>query len=212
MWKQRCHGIYLSLVVIALAGLSACSTPVSAVAQPPLVSMQASSSTPLSSIPGRHTANANAQSIATIVTTRSDQTTGNQQTASDHSYVFRDAEQLSKLRHGHKEFTIDLTDGRNSLIIAFYGYIGPGAYTLENRVNGGDVRLTENGQYWDLSLLPTATCDLHILSDDPTSKVGIDRMQGTIACRQLSAGPLNTPSFPITIHSSVFTLSIIVES
>ncbi|BCL78672.1 hypothetical protein ccbrp13_11370 [Ktedonobacteria bacterium brp13] len=212
MWKQRCHGIYLSFLVIALAGLSACSMPASAVAPPPLVSMQTSSSTPLSSIGSRQASSDNAQSIATIVTTGSDHATSNQQTAPDHSYVFRDADQLSELRHGHKEFTIDLTDGRNSLIIAFYGYSGPGAYTLENRVNGGDVRLTENGQYWDLSLLPTATCDLHILSDDPASEIGIDRMQGTIACRQLPAGPLNKPSFPITISSSAFTLSIIVAS
>lgn len=207
MWKQWCHGSYLSFFVIALASLSACSTPASAVAPPHIVSMQTSSS-----IHGRHASSDNAQSIATIVTARSDHATSNRQTAPDRSYVFHDTDQLSKLRHGHKEFTIDLTDGRNSLIIAFYGYIGPGAYTLENRVNGGDVRLTENGQYWDLSLLPTATCDLHIISDDPTSEIGIDRMHGTVACRQLLAGPLNAPSFPITVRSSVFTLSVIVES
>src|SRR5690242_15699783 len=47
----------------------------------------------------------------------------------------------SKLRHGHKEFTIEVANAGQSVIMAFYGYEGPRTYTLEGHNNGGDVRI-----------------------------------------------------------------------
>ncbi|GER90438.1 hypothetical protein KDW_46000 [Dictyobacter vulcani] len=52
-------------------------------------------------------------------------------------YQLQSTATISKLRHGHKEFTINIVDTTRSLIIVFYGYSGPGSYTLTNRSNGG---------------------------------------------------------------------------
>jgi len=57
------------------------------------------------------------------------------------SYTLYAAMPTSKLRHGHREFTIDVVDADLSLFIVFYGYQGPAGYTLSSAVNGGDVHV-----------------------------------------------------------------------
>lgn len=209
MSKQWRTQIYLSLVFVLLVAPSACiervadttpaAVPLSSHASPPVSSPLAIS--PLTKM--------ERVSVATIVTDNDTRNTGINRVA---RYTFHDKEQRSKLRHGHQEFTINLVDGYNALIIAFYGYTGPRTYLLENRVNGGDVRLSTNEQYWDLALQPTAVCILQILSDTPTSQVGINTMQGVVACPQIAAGPRNAASSPIAIRSSAFMILIRVES
>lgn len=119
---------------------------------------------------------------------------------------------LSKLRHGHQEFTINLANGDKSLIIAFIGYSGPASYTLSNRTNGGDVRITLGQQYWDLALIPADSCSLTILSDIPTAQSGLHRMQGRFACPTLPPGGVDKPAHAVTITDGTFDVLIIVES
>jgi len=119
---------------------------------------------------------------------------------------------ISKLRHGHAEFTIDIVDGKRSLVIAFIGYAGPATYHLTNRINGGDVRITLGQQYWDLSLIPTLTCTLVVHSDEPTGEAGLDYMRGEFSCPTLPAGHFNTSNQPATVTSGQFDIAIIVES
>lgn len=127
-------------------------------------------------------------------------------------YTIHTATPLSKLRHGHQEFTINLANVDNSLIIAFIGYSGPASYTLSNRTNGGDVRVTLGQQYWDLSLTPTASCTLTVLSDIPTEQSGLDRMQGRFTCPTLPPGGSNKSAHAVTIADGTFDVLIIVES
>ena len=128
------------------------------------------------------------------------------------TYTIRTTTSLSKLRHGHQEFTINLANANSSLIIAFIGYSGPTSYTLSNRTNGGDVRITLGQQYWDLSLTPTASCSLTVLSDIPTQRSGIDRMQGKFACPLLPPGGLDKTAHAVTITNGTFDVLILVES
>ena len=127
-------------------------------------------------------------------------------------YTIHTGTPLSKLRHGHQEFTINLANGDKSLIIAFIGYSGPASYTLSNRTNGGDVRITLGQQYWDLSLVPTASCSLTVLSDIPTEQSGLHRMQGRFACPTLPPGGVDKPARAVTITDGTFDVLIIVES
>ncbi len=127
-------------------------------------------------------------------------------------YTIQTSAPLSKLRHGHREFTINLAEKNKSLIIAFFGYTGPASYTLSNRFNGGDVRITLGQQFWDLSLVPTASCSLTILSDIPTEQSGLDRMQGRFSCPTLPPGELTKPAHPVTITDGAFDVLIVVES
>ncbi|WP_126631439.1 hypothetical protein [Dictyobacter alpinus] len=127
-------------------------------------------------------------------------------------YQITSAATISKLRHGHKEFTINIVDAQRSLIIVFYGYNGPGNYTLTNRSNGGDVRITVDQQYWDLSLIATLPCSLMIRSDQPTITPGVDRMRGNFSCLSLPAGHLNKSRQPVAITDGQFDISILVES
>lgn len=127
-------------------------------------------------------------------------------------YTIHTVPPLSKLRHGHQEFTINLANGDKSLIIAFIGYSGPASYTLSNRTNGGDVRITLGQQYWDLSLVPTDSCSLTILSDIPTEQSGLHRMQGRFACPTLPPGGVDKPVRAVTITDGTFDVLIIVES
>lgn len=127
-------------------------------------------------------------------------------------YTIRTTTSLSKLRHGHQEFTINLANANSSLIIAFIGYSGPTSYTLSNRTNGGDVRITLGQQYWDLSLTPTASCSLTVLSDIPTQQSGLDRMQGRFACPILPPGGLDKTAHAVTITNGTFDVLILVES
>ncbi|WP_126557365.1 hypothetical protein [Dictyobacter kobayashii] len=132
--------------------------------------------------------------------------------SSQKDYQLQSTATISKLRHGHKEFTINIVDAKRSLIIVFYGYTGPATYTLTNRTNGGDVRITLDTQYWDLSLIPTLSCSLVIESDEPTTTSGIDHMRGKFSCPNLPAGHSNTSRQAVAINDGQFDISIIVES
>jgi hypothetical protein len=119
----------------------------------------------------------------------------------------------SKLRHGHKEFTIFMRDSGQALTIAFYGYEGPGTYTLAGLINGGDVRIDlGHGNAWDLAMKPDIACTLTITSQTPTQLTGIDHMTGNFTCPQLHSANATTPQKSITINQGSFDLLIIVES
>src|SRR6266436_4799024 len=117
----------------------------------------------------------------------------------------------SKLRHGYREFTIDVAHAGMSIILAFYGYHGPGTYTLSADINGGDVRIDfdHDSASWDLSLTPKAQCTLTITSDTSTIYVGIDRMLGTFSCPQLPSSSPNHPQQPVAVSSGHIDVAII---
>ena len=120
----------------------------------------------------------------------------------------------SKLRHGHREFTIDVEHGGASVFIVFYGYKGPGTYTLALVTNGGDmhIALGKNTASWDLSLQPQARCTLTIQSDSPTQSTGLDRMKGSFSCPRLFSSAPAHPQQPVTVSNGTFDIAIIVES
>jgi hypothetical protein len=120
----------------------------------------------------------------------------------------------SKLRHGYREFTIDVADADMSIILAFYGYHGPGTYTLSSGSNGGDVRINfvHESVSWDLSLRPKDQCILTITSDTHTMYIGIDRMLGTFSCPLLPSSSPNHPQQPIAVSGGHIDVIIIVES
>jgi hypothetical protein len=120
----------------------------------------------------------------------------------------------SKLRHGHREFTIDVAHAGISIFLAFYGYHGPGTYTLSEDINGGDVRINfyQKSASWDLTLRPGAQCTLTITSDTPTIYAGIDRMRGAFSCPLLPSSSPNHPQQPVAVSSGHIDVAIIVES
>ncbi|HTK08643.1 MAG TPA: hypothetical protein VL485_15855 [Ktedonobacteraceae bacterium] len=120
----------------------------------------------------------------------------------------------SKLRHGHLEFTIFLVEGARSFFIAFHGYTGPQAYTLQSVTNGGDLHIAQgNGQpTWDLSLHQTATCQLLVESEVPTDVVDIHRMKGKFSCPALFSGDSGFTLKTVAVRQGSFDISIIVES
>lgn len=133
------------------------------------------------------------------------------------TYIIHAALPTSKLRHGHREFTIDVAHAGISIFLAFYGYHGPGTYTLSEDINGGDVRIDferESGEYtfWDLSLKPKAQCTLTITSDTPTRYAGIDRMRGAFSCPLLPSSNLDHPQQPVAVSNGHIDVAIIVES
>jgi hypothetical protein len=130
------------------------------------------------------------------------------------SYTLHAATPISKLRHGHREFTIDITQGQLSLFIVFFGYAGPKSYTLSKTTNGGDVHfsLGDTAPSWDLSLQPTATCALIIDSDTPTAIAGLDKMKGRFSCPLLFSSNPSDPQPSVTLHNGSFDIAIIVES
>src|SRR5260370_11652438 len=76
-------------------------------------------------------------------------------------YMIHASFPTSKLRHSYREFTIDVADAGMSIILAFYGYHGPGTYTLSRDSNGGDVRIgfAQEPASWGLSSSSAkATC------------------------------------------------------
>ncbi|HEX6482091.1 MAG TPA: hypothetical protein VF043_24875 [Ktedonobacteraceae bacterium] len=129
-------------------------------------------------------------------------------------YEIRASLPTSKLRHGHREFTIDLEDAGMSIYLAFYGYHGPGTYTLSEDINGGDVRINfyQESASWDLSLRPKAQCTLTITSDTPTMYAGIDRMKGAFSCPLLPSSSPNHPQQPVTVSDGHIDVAVIVES
>ena len=129
-------------------------------------------------------------------------------------YAIHASSPTSKLRHGHREFTIDVEHAGMSIFLAFYGYHGPGTYTLSEDINGGDVRIDidhENAS-WDLSLRPKAQCTVTITSDTPSMYISIDRMLGTFSCPQLPSSSPNHPQQPVAVSSGHIDVAIIVES
>ena len=130
------------------------------------------------------------------------------------TYTLHSTPTISKLRHGHKEFTIDLASNGKSIFLVFYGYTGPGSYTLVNGINGGDVRIDLGTQStaWDLSLRPDASCQLTITSDTPSQYVGIDRMKGSFSCPALNSSHPDQEKKPITVSNGQIDVLIIVES
>jgi hypothetical protein len=120
----------------------------------------------------------------------------------------------SKLRHGHREFTIDVAQAGMSIFLAFYGYDGPGTYTLSGSSNGGDVRINFDQQStsWDLSLRPEAQCTLTITNDTATLDAGIHRMRGAFSCPLLFSSSPNHPQQPVKVSNGQIDVAIIVES
>ncbi|GHO91975.1 hypothetical protein KSF_020230 [Reticulibacter mediterranei] len=120
----------------------------------------------------------------------------------------------SKLRHGHKEFTIEVANAGQSVIMAFYGYEGPRTYTLEGHNNGGDVRIDfgKNASAWDLPMTPGIACTVNIESDLPTPYTGLDRMKGSFTCPRLISINPAAQHRSITVSEGHFDLFIIVES
>jgi hypothetical protein len=130
------------------------------------------------------------------------------------AYIIHASLPTSKLRHGHREFTIDVAHAGMSIFLAFYGYHGPGTYTLSEDINGGDVHIDFYQQFasWDLSLRPRAQCTLTITSDTPSIYVGIDRMKGAFSCPMLPSSSPNHPQQPVTVSNGHFDVAIIDES
>jgi hypothetical protein len=130
------------------------------------------------------------------------------------SYTLYAAMPTSKLRHGHREFTIDVVDADLSLFIVFYGYQGPAGYTLSSAVNGGDVHVgLQNDEFsWDLFMQPTASCSLIVASETPTNTEGLDRLKGSFACAHLLSSSPEHPERPVTVTNGSFDIAIVVES
>jgi hypothetical protein len=128
-------------------------------------------------------------------------------------YMIQASLPTSKLRHDHREFTIDVAHAGMSIILAFYGYHGPGSYTLSQDIDGGNVRIDfdQVSASWDLSLRPKDQCTLTITSDTPTTDAGINRMQGVFSCPLLPSSSPNHQQ-PITVSSGHIDVAIIVES
>jgi hypothetical protein len=130
------------------------------------------------------------------------------------SYTVHAAVPTSKLRHGHREFTIDVEHAGASVFLVFYGYNGPGTYTLALVINGGDmhIALGKNTGSWDLSLQPQARCTLTIQSDIPTQSAGLDRMKGSFSCPRLFSSAPQHPQKPVRVSDGTFDIAILVES
>jgi len=130
-------------------------------------------------------------------------------------YMIHASFPTSKLRHGYREFTIDVAQAGMSIILAFYGYHGPGTYTLAGDINGGDVRIgfDQESASWDLlSSSPKAQCTLTIASDTPTMYAGIDRMRGAFSCPLLPSSSPTHPQQPVAVSSGHIDVAIIRES
>jgi hypothetical protein len=130
-------------------------------------------------------------------------------------YMIHSSLPTSKLRHGFREFTIDVADAGMSIILAFYGYHGPGTYTLARDSNGGDVRIgfDQESASWDLSSSsPKAQCTLTVSSDTPSMYTGIDRMRGTFSCPLLPSSSPTHPQQPVAVSNGRIDVAIIRES
>lgn len=130
------------------------------------------------------------------------------------SYTLHTSTPASQLRHGHREFTIILKDAGVSLFLVFYGYEGPGHYTLKDSLNGGDVHigLAYDTISWDLLMQPTAYCDLTVASDTPTNIPGLDRMRGSFTCPLLLSSSPSKPQKPVQVNEGTFDIAMLVTS
>lgn len=130
------------------------------------------------------------------------------------TFVLRTSNTISMLRHGHKEFTIDLVDGAKTVFLVFYGYSGPGHYQLSNPLNGGEAHISFGTAQttWDLAATPGAICDLTITSDRPTQYAGIDSMQGAFVCPRLAPVISNEHIAPLSVTGGYINILIQVQS
>ncbi len=129
------------------------------------------------------------------------------------SYTVKSATALSMLRHGHKEFTIDVAQSGMVIFLAFYGYHGPGTYKLAENIDGGDVHIALGyNTSWDLSPQTATPCILTISSDTPTTSLGIDHMTGSFSCSQLSTSNPADRQAPIKVVQGTFTIAMLVVS
>ncbi|SRR6266567_9362395 len=130
------------------------------------------------------------------------------------SYTLRSSTTTSKLRHGHREFTIDIASSSQSIFLAFYGYDGPGTYRLVGHENGGDVRIDLGGKMaaWDLPMKQGVGCILNVTSQVASSSDGIDRMRGNFTCPILTATVAQRNGQSIMVSNGQFDLLIVVES
>lgn len=137
------------------------------------------------------------------------------------TYTLSASRPISKLRHGHQEFTIDMNDGSTSIFIAFIGYHGPDSYTLSENGNGGDIHIALAQDTWDLSSRPLAQCLLTITSDTPiaytngdtpTAYSVIDRLKGLFSCPRLLSSNEKYPQQPIRVSNGRIDVAVLVES
>ena len=137
------------------------------------------------------------------------------------TYTLHEPLPISKLRHGHQEFTIDVNDGHATIFMAFIGYHGPDTYTLSEDTNGGDIHIALAQHTWDLSPLPPSYCVLTITSDTPityanidtpTAYTTIDRMKGFFSCPRLLSSNQQASQQPIEVSKGMIDIAIIVES
>lgn len=127
------------------------------------------------------------------------------------SYTIASASALSMLRHGHKEFTIDVAQSGKVIFVAFYGYHGPGTYKLAETLDGGDVHIAlSNNTSWDLSPQTGAQCVLTISSDTPTASLGVDSMTGSFSCPQLLTSNPTNQQLPLKVEQGTFTIAMLV--
>ena len=137
------------------------------------------------------------------------------------TYTLHEALPISKLRHGHQEFTIDVNDGHATIFMAFIGYHGPDTYMLSEDTNGGDIHIAIAQHMWDLSPLSSSRCVLTVSSDTPityanidtpTAYTTIDRMKGFFSCPRLLSSNQQAPQQPIEVSNGMIDIAIIVES
>ena len=127
------------------------------------------------------------------------------------NYTLESATALSMLRHGHKEFTIDVAQSGKVIFLAFYGYHGPGTYKLAGTLDGGDVHIAlSNNTSWDLSPQTGTPCILTISSDTPTPSLGVDHMTGSFSCSQLLTSNPTNQQPPIKVEQGTFTIAMLV--
>jgi hypothetical protein len=203
MHRQRCHWL-MSTGMVLLFLLAGCAN---AGNSPGVVQKTPAKTGPLETgSPSTTNATTVANNVSTVSFTLHGGVTG--------VYMIRSSLPTSKLRHGYREFTIDVAHAGMSIFLAFYGYRGPGTYTLAEGSNGGDVRIDfdQESASWDLSLRPKAQCTLTITSDTPTMYVGIDRMKGAFSCPLLPSSSPNHPQQTIAVSSGHIDVAIILES
>jgi hypothetical protein len=200
MHRQGRFSLLFSLLLLLLPGIAACGglSPQPAAGPPPI--------NPLLQNPLPTDASVSSTQLSSVQLTLS---------GAEHGFFRLQTDSItSKLRHGHLEFTIFLAQGDRSFFIAFHGYTGPRAYTLLSIENGGDLHLAlgKDRSTWDLSLHQTATCQLLVQSEVPTSAVEIHRMKGRFSCPALYSSDPGASDRTVAVSQGLFDISILIES
>jgi len=200
MEKQQHHWLAIFMLISLTVVLAACGNSTSnALTGSNASSSQAGLATSTNATPP-------ANLTSTISFTTTGQVSG--------TYTITSSLQTSELRHGHKEFTIEVAKAGQSVIMAFYGYEGPRTYTLEGLINGGDVHISfgKNATSWDLPMISGIACTLNIQSDAPTIYTSIDRMKGSFTCPRLTSPNPNMQHQTIAVREGHFDLMMLVAS